>query len=208
MAEYRGWAQRRTPANALLALTDLGDSSHKKTCERAAEWIIRHRRNTGGWAWCEDSWNFTEPTSLAILALTSSGYSLGDELVDFIAKFQCDDGGWNSHAPKLLGIPQASTPSVTAWALIAMGRLGLGAPILLCQKRLTTCTGIFRLTGPTRPTHWLFVYALSWCTMKANCSRRWYVGWLGLQGDEGAWKSNILWTAMAGISLREYISKV
>jgi hypothetical protein len=193
-------------ANALIVFNELDTKKDfRAQYEAGVQWLTEHRKRTGGWSWCEESWNFTEPTCLALLALQGTSLLEPSSLRDFVLKFQCTDGGWSCHAPILLGRQQVSTPNVTSWALIALKCL---EPSLQCSAVLEGLTYIKRQIIDER-LHSPYSLALCLRTLviydaehnvQEIAARR----LIQLQRKNGSWSDNILWTSIAGMTLIEY----
>ncbi|KAF2169175.1 hypothetical protein M409DRAFT_36183 [Zasmidium cellare ATCC 36951] len=110
----------------------------EKACESAINFVLKHQESNGSW-WGRWGCNYTYGTSKALVGLkyfiTRKGYGALFEVVqhgvDFLCRCQNPDGGWGestlsyvepiSTAPGHVEYVAAdSTPSQTAWALIAL----------------------------------------------------------------------------------------
>jgi squalene cyclase len=185
---------------ALSNFTEFDDEIY-----RGIRWLKFNRRLTGGWAWCYGAFNFTEPTSYAVLALhKTEALANKKELLDFIFSYQCEDGGWNSHCPIMLDVKQKGQISVTPWPLLALKKLGVelqdcriqnAFQFIECQTK--------QLKEPVPYSNSLILWA-SVDYRKKSIAKN-ILHSLLKNKKQNVWRENILWTALLGISLQRYM---
>jgi squalene-hopene/tetraprenyl-beta-curcumene cyclase len=106
---------------------DRGDTVDRAVMHRAIEWLSREQRPDGSWF---GRWgaNHLYGTGAAVPALIAAGVSREDDRVEravsWLEAVQNEDGGWGedlrSYADDSWIGTGASTPSQTAWALLAL----------------------------------------------------------------------------------------
>lgn len=190
-------------AHSIYALADFRE--YYDEIYRGIRWLKFNRRLTGGWAWCYGAYNFTEPTSYAILALDKiDALPNKEELLDFIFSYQCEDGGWNSYSPVMLDINQKGQISVTSWPLLALKRLGVSSK----DKRIIRAFQfleyqIEKLKEPIPYSQSLMLWVSADYERKSagkNVLRS-----LLENKQENVWRENTLWAALLGIGLQRYM---
>lgn len=76
-----------------------------------------------GWSWVPGTFSWVEPTAWAVLSLEAAGrhgHSRAVEGRALLADRQCVDGGWNTSAPDVFGVPVPAYQSTTAMVLAAL----------------------------------------------------------------------------------------
>ncbi len=194
-------------ANAAIALSAAGLACP----ENALVWLFKNQHPTGGWSWNTTSWPFSEPTALAAIALSAAERlptSVRDNIEGFFLDMQCESGGWNSHAPIMLDIPQDATPDVTAWVLIALKAMGISSDTIFARQGLSYLTDYCRhaWASPTTEncppyTAAMALHALTAWQTAPDVQHTLVRMLLDSQGRDGLWKDNLLWTAHAIITL-------
>lgn len=108
------------------ALTGCGFPPTHPAIRRAVAYLLRHQEADGSWY---GRWgvNYIYGTFLALRGLRATGLSENEPYIqralEFIRAYQNRDGGWGESCASYdegRFIPQASTPSQTAWALLAL----------------------------------------------------------------------------------------
>lgn len=138
-------------AHVLEALADELPVNHP-TLRRGAEWLLRAQEDDGAWF---GRWgaNYVYGTSAAVVALRAVGLPAEsrplERALDWLRHHQNDDGGWGEdlrsyHDERWRG-RGVSTPSQTAWALMAWHAAGFPADTE-CVRR-----GIAWLVDHQRP---------------------------------------------------------
>jgi len=100
---------------------------HPERCERGVRWLLDHQEPDGSWY---GRWgvNYIYGTGAVIPALIAAGVDAHAvpirSAVDWLKRHQNDDGGWGEDARSYVDYAWvgrgASTPSQTAWALLAL----------------------------------------------------------------------------------------
>jgi hypothetical protein len=122
-----------------LAILALGrDTAYKVQRDRAAEFLltisgehsprtvdslVSHDTALRGWPWIDKTHSWIDPTSFAILALTSCGHTSHPRLAEatrMLLDRQLPSGGWNAGVKHVLGVEQRPLPENTATALCAL----------------------------------------------------------------------------------------
>jgi squalene-hopene/tetraprenyl-beta-curcumene cyclase len=117
-------------AHVLEALAEELPAGHP-TLRRGALWLLREQEEDGAWF---GRWgaNYVYGTSAAVIALVAVGLPPGGRALtralDWLGRHQNDDGGWGEdlrsyHDERWRG-RGVSTPSQTAWALMALHAAG------------------------------------------------------------------------------------
>ncbi|MGE5300089.1 MAG: squalene--hopene cyclase [Acidobacteriota bacterium] len=109
----------------------LGYDMENETVRRAIEFLRETQEEDGTW-WGRWGVNYIYGTSIVLSGLRSVGEDMGSvyvrKAVDWIKKSQRPDGGWGecceSYNDPALKCSGASTPSQTAWALLALMAAG------------------------------------------------------------------------------------
>ncbi|HLH44511.1 MAG TPA: hypothetical protein VKV74_16080 [Bryobacteraceae bacterium] len=96
--------------------------------KRAAFWLRAHEFAEGGWGYREELGPDADSTALAILFLSSVGFSAPDRCFERLLAFQRADGGFATFLPPgAFGAWTAAHPEVTATAVSALlTRFGAG----------------------------------------------------------------------------------
>jgi len=83
----------------------------------------RYSGRFAGWSWVPGTFSWVEPTAWALLSLEAAGLGAHPRAVEgraLLADRQCVDGGWNTSAPDVFGVPVPAYQSTTAMVLAAL----------------------------------------------------------------------------------------
>jgi squalene-hopene/tetraprenyl-beta-curcumene cyclase len=107
------------------------EGAHAERCERGVRWLLDHQEPDGSWY---GRWgvNYVYGTGAVVPALVAAGMEAEAvpirSAVDWLKQHQNDDGGWGEDARSYVDRAWvgrgASTPSQTAWALLALLAVG------------------------------------------------------------------------------------
>jgi len=110
----------------LEALMECGFESHDPAVKRAVQYLLRSQEPDGSWY---GRWgvNYIYGTFLALRGLRAAGLSENEpgiqQALEFIRAYQNRDGGWGESCASYDEghyVPNSSTPSQTAWAILAL----------------------------------------------------------------------------------------
>jgi len=105
----------------LSSLCETHRNSAEAAMQKAARWLLIRELPGSGWGYTEEVPCDADSTALAILFLTSQGFSIPERTWERLRKFQRPDGGFatfTAHAG--VGSWMLSHPEVTATALMAL----------------------------------------------------------------------------------------
>lgn len=149
-----------------------------------------------GWPWLPGEASWVEPTSLAMLALTTSAAATAaaqERLAEgarYLVDRRCHGGGWNFGNPVMLGgqLPPRAHP--TAWALLALART---APDAIRPEDLAALRAEMRRDGGALALAWGLLALRVLGQDDAEATNRLTTQ----QQADGSWNGNPFHTAVA-----------
>jgi hypothetical protein len=152
---------------------------------------LAHDSALKGWPWIENTHSWIEPTSLAVLALKSAGYTRHERVLEaekMILDRQISSGGWNYGNTRVFGTQLMPIPECTGHALSALADSVDRKNVALSIDYLNGEAERFRTPLALA---WTIMGLGAWANRPADY-RKWILDSLALQDKYGLYDTALL----------------